>query len=195
MIEDPLIYLIIEKIKQLNNSRMNFEEIDCELNLLDYVLFRKNQEHIDNCERNNYTYILTNSYLHLNQEDYQSIGIEANVWFLELIHDYMVGKNNLLINSENISRLAHLYVILEHPYCRYLIIMICSSLSDIHDFRLDNFKDKIWSSYKNQKLDMHFESDDEHISEENERLERMILMEEIEIILEDIDSKRRSENY
>lgn len=198
MIHDPLIYLIVERIKHLSSSGINLEEIDCQLNILDQVLFSTNDTDNDyyRCSKSEYTnYIhrLTNSYLHLDQEDYQSIGIEANIWFFELFYDYIDRRNNLSVNSESIDRLAYLYVILDHPYCRYLVMMICLSLSENQVFSLDDVKNKIWSAYEKQKPNMHYERVGEHIDKVSESLERDILMEEIETILDDIDVERRSE--
>jgi hypothetical protein len=198
MIDDPMIYLVVERIKQLSNSGMDFEEIDCQLNILHYILFDTNKS---TGENNGYAgvYRLLNSYLHLEPEDYQSMGIEANIWFFELIYDHIARRNSDLADYKNISRLltehkninhlASLYVILEHPYCRYLVMMIYSNL--LHENRnlmpLDNFIDKI--------LDKHFESHDEFFNKEDESLERDLIKKDIEAILEDIGTMRRREDY
>lgn len=173
MIEDPLIYLVVERIKQLSSSGMDLEETDFQLNLLDYILFNENKSNRNNYDVN-YITQLTASYLSLNEEDYQMIGIEANVWFLELIYDHITGNENNFINSESINRLACPYVILEHPYCRYLIMMIYSKLSDKNpNINFDDFREEMRKHYNNLN---------EYVYEE-----RYILEEGIETILEDIN--------
>jgi len=172
MIEDPLIYLVVERIKQLSNSGMNLEETDFQLNLLDYILYNKEKSNRNNYDYHNYINQLANSYLYLDKEDYQMIGTEANVWFLKLIHDRITKEENDFMNSKN--RLARLYLILEHPYCRYLIMMIYSNLSDGNSNHICTEFIEYIRGYS--------ESSEEYIDKENHN----ILEEEIENILEDI---------
>lgn len=215
MIDDPLIYLIVERIKHLSSSGINLEGIDCQLNILDQVLFSENDTENgyyrhSKSEHTNYIYRLTDSYLYLDQEDYQSIGIEANIWFLNLISDNVVGGNTDLISSENMDKLANLYVVLEHPYCRYLVMTIYSNLSVRNrNLKLNDFVDNIWNiwrRYEGQKRDKCFKNHDDYNrneslegqdvnSEYNEIIERHLLTKEIEAILEDINTKRRKEDY
>ena len=189
MIDDPLFYLLVERIKQLNSPGMLLEETDLQLALLDYVLFHKNKSKREkNYEYTEYENPLIKSYLYLEKEDYQDIGIEANVWFLILIHDHITENKNDLMNSDSINRLAYLYVTLEHPNCRYLLMMIYSNLADMKsDLKFNDFISKIWT-YKRQSIDKHQESPDEYIGTDIE-----IFKEEIETILKDIEIKHGEE--
>jgi hypothetical protein len=207
MIDDPLFYLVVEKIKQLSNSETDLEDLDCQLNSLDYVLFDKTKSTRNSYDHDNYLHRLINCYLNFTQEDYHNIGIEANIWFFNLISDIVIGRDTDLLNSKNIGKLANLYVTFEHPYCKYLVMTIYSNLSVRNrDLRLDDFVDNIWRCYKNLKINRRFknhdnynrneslESQDEN-SEYNEILERHLLTKEIETIIEDINIKRRKEDY
>ena len=186
MINNPLFYLIVERIKQLNSPGILLEETDLQLNLLDHVLFHKDKSKGEiNYKYTDYENQLIESYLYLDKEDYQAIGIEANVWFLKLIHDHITKEKNDLMNSESITRFAYLYVTLEHPYCRYLLMMIYSNLSDMNcDLKFNDFINKIWTHYKSQNIDEHLESHKEYVDEDEE-----IFKNEIETILEDIKIK------
>lgn len=183
MIDDPLFYLLVEQIRKLNSPGVLPEETDSQLALLDYILFHKDKsEGKINYKYNNYENQLIKSYLYLEKEDYQAIGNEVNVWFLNLIHDYTSEENNDSLNSDSINRLAYLYVTLEHPYCRYLLMMIYSNLSNMNrDLKLNDFIYKIGTHYKSQSIDKHLESPEEYIDKEIE-----IFKDEIETILEDI---------
>ena len=146
MIEEPLIYLVVERIKHINSSGMNSEETDYQLNVLDYVLFDTKKS------MGNHYYIesinqLTHSYLHLDPNDYQNIGIEANAWFLQLIHDYILELHN--VSSYLEDKLVDLYVALEHPYCRYQLILVYLKMLDLQpEFKSDDFVNKVVQKIK-----------------------------------------------
>lgn len=207
MIDDPFFYLVVEKIKQLSNSETDLEDLDCQLNSLDYVLFNKTKSTRNSYDYDNYLHRLINCYLNLTQEDYHSIGIEANIWFFNLIFDNVIGRDTDLLNLKHIGKLANLYVTLEHPYCKYLVVTIYSNLPvGNRNLKLDDFVDNVWRCYKNQKIDKCFKNHDNYnkneslesrdeSSEYNEILERHLLTKEIEAILEDINIKRRKEDY
>lgn len=190
MIDEPLIYLVVERIKQLNSSGISVEEIDCQLNLLDYVLFNTNKsKNKSKLEYIDYEIQLIKSYLRLDREDYLDIGIESNVWFLKLINDHINEEKNNLINSENINRLSYLYVKLEHPYCRYLLMMIYSSLSKMNrELNFHYFINNIMTQYKIQYSDIYFEGHEEHIDAERKAFE-----EEMETVLHDIKKENKEE--
>ena len=181
MIEDQLIYLLVERLKQLKSPGMSLEDADLGLNLLDNVLFhRLKKEQEPNYKQTKYETLLTRSYLKLDEEDYQAIGIEANIWFLELINDQTTEENIYQIISENIDRFPFLYATLEHPYCRYLLMMIYSNSNlskriPHFDFPHFDFIDKILEHYQSQ-------------GEKFSPKEKEDLVEEIITILEDVHS-------
>ena len=188
MINDPLFYLLVERIRQLNSPGVLPEEFDLQLALLDNVLFHRDESEREiNYRYTNYENQLIKSYLYLEKEDHQAIGFEANVWFLNLIHDYTTKENNDSLNSDSVNQLAYLYVTLEHPYCRYLLMMIYSNLSDMNrDLKTNDFIDKIWTHY--QSIDKHLEVSEEYIDKEMK-----IFKDEIETILEDIEIEHGEE--
>ena len=149
MISDPLLYLVIERIKQLKSPSVPLEEFDSELSLLDNILFQRYITEDMNYEPIDYKNRLIESYFALDKIDYQTMGIDSNVWFLELANDIIKDYSNL-IKPDNIDRLAYLYVLLEHPYCRYLIFMIYSELTDIDSrFLISDFIDAILAYFEN----------------------------------------------
>ena len=56
MINNPLFYLIVERIKQLNSPGILLEETDLQLNLLEHVLFHedKSKKLLNNGYKNNF---------------------------------------------------------------------------------------------------------------------------------------------